>query len=127
MYQYHYDKFGDIEPEEAIRLAAIEALRLELNVRESEISEDDIANTFLPVRPTKVPRVYIRFHKQEHADLCLRLAKSLRDSDVKIFRYFPRQFQARVRALENAAYTLRKTSVPKYKTEVVIQIMMYNS
>ena len=38
---------------------------------------------------------------------------------MKIFRYFPRQFQARVRALEDAAYPLRKTSTPKYKTEVV--------
>ena len=103
MYQYHYDKFGDVEPDEAVKLAAIDALRLELNVRETEIAEEDIKNTFLPIRPPKVPRVYIRFHKQEHADLCLKLAKSLRDSDVKIFRYFPRQFQARVRALEDAA------------------------
>ena len=88
-------------------------------MKDTEITDKDIATTFLPLRTPKIPRVYIRFYKQDHADLCLKLAKGLKDSDVKIFRYFPRQFQARVRALEDAAYPLRKTSVPKYKTEVV--------
>ena len=119
MYDYHYDKFSNVEPSEKVRLAALDALRLELNVKETEIAEADIANTFLPIRTPKVPRVYIRFHKQEHADLCLKLAKSLKNSDAKIFRYFPRQFQARVRALEDVAYPLRKNSVPKNKTEIV--------
>ena len=119
MYQHHYEKFGDITNPETIRLAAIEAIRLELNVKDDEIAEDDIASTFLPTREPKIPRVYIRFHRQEHADLCLKLAKGLKDPDVKIFRYFPRQFLARVRALEEVAYSLRKASNPRYKTDVV--------
>ena len=115
----HIEYFAKDNIEEGIRLAAIEALRLELNVKEHEISDADIADTFLPKGSPKIPRVYIKFHKQEHANLCLKLAKWLTDKNIKVFRYFPRQLQDRVRALENVAYSLRKNCNPQYKTEVV--------
>ena len=114
-----FEYFNQSDPEVAIRLAALEALRMELNIKESEIEDSDIASTFLPKFSPKIPRVYLKFHKQEHADLCLRVAKSLTNPEIKVFRYFPRQFQARVRALEEVAYQLRKASEPMYKTEVV--------
>ena len=117
--QSYYDKFGDVEPSEAVRLVAIEALRIDLNIKEHEINENDIANTFLPKREPKIPRVYIRFHKQEHADLCLKVAKSLLNSQAKVFRYFPRQFQDRVWALEDVAYPMRRKTFPPFKTDVV--------
>ena len=119
IYQSHLEQFGQIEQDQAIRLAAIEALRYELNIKENEVADNDIENTFLPARAPKFPRVYIRFYKQEHADLCLRIAKTLKNRDTKVFRYFPRQFQARVRALEEVAYPMRKETSPGYKTEVV--------
>ena len=118
MKQKYYDKFGDIDPSEQVRLAAIEALRVYLNIKENEIDENDIANTFLPKSEPRIPRVYIRFHKQEHADLCFKVAKRLIKSKAKVFHYFPRQFQDRVWSLEEVAYPLRRT-VPPYKTEVV--------
>ena len=114
-----FEYFNQPDPEVAIRLAAVEVLRMDLNIKESEIDDSDIASTFLPKFSPKIPRVYIKFHKQEHADLCLRIAKSLTNPEIKVFRYFPRQFQARVRGLEEVAYQLRKASEPKYKTEVV--------
>ena len=113
------EHFGQADTEKGIRLAAIEALREELNIKEYEIADPDIASTFLPKGEPRIPRVYIKFHKQEHANLCLKLAKTLQNPDIKVFRYFPRQFQDRVRALENIAYPLRKSSTPPYKTEVV--------
>ena len=113
------DYFGQGDSEKGIRLAAIEALREELNIKEYEIADPDIASTFLPKGAPRIPRVYIKFHKLEHANLCLKLAKTLQNPDIKVFRYFPRQFQDRVRALEDVAYPLRKTSNPPYKTEVV--------
>ena len=119
IYQSHLEQFGQVEHEEAVRLAAIEAMRYELNIKENEVKDIDIENTFLPVRAPKFPRVYIRFYKQEHADLCLRIAKTLKNRDTKVFRYFPRQFQARVRALEEVAYPMRKETNPGFKTEVV--------
>ena len=90
-----------------------------LNIKEDEINENNIVNTFLPKREPKVPRVYIRFHKQEHADLCLKVAKRLFNSKAKVFRYFPRQFQDRVWALEDVAYPLRRETEPPFKTDVV--------
>lgn len=114
-----FEYFGQPNPDDNIRLAAIEALRDELNIKENEIKDSDIASTFLPPFSPKIPRVYIKFFKQEHADLCFRAAKGLKDPKIKVFRYFPRQFQARVRALEEVAYPMRKSSNPKYKTEVV--------
>ena len=114
-----FEYFGKANHEENVRLAAIEALRFELNIKEHEIKDTDIASTFLPQISPKIPRVYIKFYKQEHADLCFRAAKGLKDPTIKVFRYFPRQFQARVKALEEVAFHLRKTSDPKYKTEVV--------
>ena len=113
------DHFGQASVETGIRLAAMEALRLDLGIKEHEIGDADIASTFLPKGDPKIPRVYIKFHQQQHADLCLRLAKGLKNPEVKVFRYFPRQLQNRVRALENVAYPLRKSSNPPYKTEVV--------
>ena len=117
--QIDIDYFSRDNPEDAVELAAIEALRCDLNIKEYEIKNEDIENTFLPPKATKVPRVYVRFFKQEHADLCLKAAKSLKNSETKVFRYFPRQFQSRVRALEEVAYTMRKQQDPGYKTEVV--------
>ena len=117
--QMDIDYFARDNPEDAVRLAAIEALRCDLNIKEDEIKDVDIENTFLPPKATKIPRVYVRFYKQEHADLCLKAAKSLKNSETKVFRYFPRQFQARVRALEEVAYPMRKQQDPGYKTEVV--------
>ena len=122
IYQSDFEHFGQIEPGEAIRLAAIEALRLDLNIKDYEIKDSDIENTFLPNKPPKVPRVYIRFYKQEHADLCFKVAKGLKKSETKVFRYFPRQFQARVRALEEIAYPKRKQTDPGFKTEVVYTV-----
>jgi hypothetical protein len=91
-----------------------------LNIKEHEVKDGDIASTFLLSNPSlKIPRVYIRFYKQEHADLCPKLAKGLKNPKIKVFRYFPRQLKARVMALEEVAYPLRKTSNPGYKTEVV--------
>ena len=119
VFQSDFDHFSRDNPDDAVRLAAIEALRCDLNIKEEEIKDDDIENTFLPPKATKVPRVYVRFFKQEHADLCLRAAKTLKNSETKVFRYFPRQFQARVRALEEVAYPMRKQQDPGYKTEVV--------
>ena len=117
--QIDIDYFSRDNPEDAVKLAAIEALRCDLNIKEYEIKNEDIENTFLPPKATKVPRVYVRFFKQEHADLCLKAAKSLKNSETKVFRYFPRQFQSWVRALEEVAYTMRKQQDPGYKTEVV--------
>ena len=120
VYPSDLEHFGQDDLNAAIRLAAVEALRLELNIKEHEINDSDIASTFLPNNPSlKIPRVYIRFYKQEHADLCLKLAKGLKNPEIKVFRYFPRQLQARVRALEEVAYPLRNISNPGYKTEVV--------
>ena len=119
VFQSDFDHFSRDNPDEAIKLAAIEALRYDLNIKEEEIKDEDIENTFLPPKATKVPRVYVRFYKQEHADLCLKAAKYLKNSETKVFRYFPRQFQARVRALEEVAYPMRKQQDPGYKTEVV--------
>ena len=117
--QSDFDHFSRDDPDNAVRLAAIEALRCDLNIKDHEIRDEDIETTFLPPKATKVPRVYIRFYKQEHADLCLQAAKALKNSETKVFRYFPRQFQARVRALEEVAYPMRKQQDPGYKTEVV--------
>ena len=114
-----FEHFGQANVETAIRMAAIEALRLELNIKDHEIGDNDIASTFLPKGEPKIPRVYIKFHQQQHAELCLRLAKGLKNPEIKVFRYFPRQLQSRVRALENVAYPLRKFSNPPFKTEVV--------
>ena len=119
VYQSHLDHYQDASTSEKIRCAAIDALRLELNIKDDEIKDSDILETFLPKSSPKFPRVYIRFIRQEQADLCLRAAKSLTDPNVKVFRYFPRQLQARVRALEDVAYQLRKYSVPSYKTDVI--------
>ena len=119
VYQSHLDQYKDASPSDKVRSAAIEALRLELNIKDEEIKDTDILEAFLPKNSPKFPRVYIRFIKQEHADLCFRAAKGLTDPNVKVFRYFPRQLQARVRPLEDVAYQLRKNSVPNYKTEVV--------
>ena len=111
---------GHDDPAKGLRLVALEILRMDLNIKEHEISADDIAATFTSVQFPNPPRVYVRFYKQEHANLCLSVVKRLRNSDVKVCRYFPRQFRERYRALENIAYPLRyPRSIPGFKTEVV--------
>ena len=113
---------GHDNPAKGLRLVALEILRMDLNIKEHEIAADDIAATFTPVGFPQPPRVYVRFYKQEHADLCLSVAKRLKNPEVKVCRYFPRQFIERYKALENEAYPLRyPRSVPGFKTEVVFK------
>ena len=114
------DNLAPDDPAKGIRLAALDILRLDLNIKEDEISDTDIAATFTPAQFPKPPRVYVRFYKQEHVNLCLSVAKRLKNPEVKVCRYFPRQFIERYKALENEAYPLRyPRSIPGYKTEVV--------
>ena len=105
--------------EDALVKAAIEYLWKELNVRESEISESDIEKVFLPAKSNRADftKLYIRFKSQEQANLCLYLAKSLTVPQNKISRYFPRQFNARVKTLGHVAHQLRNGE-PKYKTSI---------
>ena len=109
-----------VEPgEDALVKAVIEYLRMELNVRDTEIAEKDIESVFLPAKSDRsnCTKVYVRFNSEEQSSLCLNLAKSLKDSDIKISRYFPKQFNARLAALGRVAYKLRN-SVPKFKTSI---------
>ena len=49
--------------------------------------------------------------------MCLKLARSLRKPEIKVTRYFPRQFNARAKALGNIAYNFRKAD-PPLKTSI---------
>ena len=115
----HLESQGVAHGEEALLHAAIEYLRKELNVRESEIADSDIEEVFLPARSTRATfsKVYIRFKAEDSANLCLHLAKSLTDRENKITRYFPRQFNARAAALGHVAYKMRRSN-PPYKTSI---------
>lgn len=108
-----------IPGEDPLLKAVIEYLRKELNVRESEISEHDIEEVFIPFNFTRAnfSRVYVKFKSEESANLCLNLAKSIKDVETRITRYFPRQFNARARALGSIAYKMRN-SEPSYKTSI---------
>ena len=100
--------------------AVIDYLRKELNVKDTEISESDIDSVFLPPTANKdsFNKVYVRFKTEVPANLCLSLAKTLRNRDNRVTRYFPRPFNARLSALSNVAYKLRNENAAPYKTYI---------
>ena len=115
----HVEQIGAENGDAGLKGAVIEYLRKELNIRESEISETDIDSVFLPVKSTNdnFTKVYVRFTSIKPANLCLNLAKGLKNRDNKVSRYFPKPLNARLGAISHVAYQLRNQD-PPYKTSL---------
>ena len=53
-----------------------------------------------------------------HADFILELVRTLRNPELKVVKFVPKQFRARNRTLENEAFILRKHTVPPFMTKI---------
>ena len=97
--------------------AALNFMRNKLGITEDEIKNEDILATFLP-DDTKIPRIYVQLVSHAHANFCLDLVRTLRNPELKVVKFIPKQFRARNRAIEAEAFILRKRTVPPFKTRI---------
>ena len=87
------------DDKEALQKAAIEFLRKELNIKDYEVKDDDVVETFRPTNTStfKMSKVYVKFRSEGPVNLCLKLANFLRQPEIKISRYFPRHLLRELR------------------------------
>ena len=105
----HLDKMNAKDNQEALFFGALEFLRDELGVKETEIRNKNIVRVFAPHNVQNFSHIYVQFDDIAHADWCLYLGRTvLRGKDSRVFQYIPRQHYARFKALDNAAYQKRK-------------------
>ena len=97
--------------------AVIDFLRNEIAIKESEISNSDITKVFAAEDP-ELQRVYVQFSSREKADLCMNLTRRLRQPELKVVLYVPRQFKQRFNAIKSEDYRLRKLTQPKHRTRI---------
>ena len=102
---------------EKVRSAAVSFIRMKLGITIDEIKDEDILITFLP-DDLNIPRVYAQLPSHAHADFFFDLIRTLRKPELKVVKYVPKEFRARNRAIESEAYTLRKHTVPPFKTRI---------
>ena len=104
-------------PPDKLCQAAIEFLREEIGVRENEVSDEDIIETFAADNPD-LHRVYVKFRNFEQAELCLNLTRKLRKPELNVVLYIPKEMKERFSALKNEDYRLRKQTIPKRRTRI---------
>ena len=102
---------------EKVRAAVVTFTRMKLGITTDEIKDEDILHTFLP-DDVNIPRVYAQFPSHAHADFFFDLIRTLRKPELKVVKFVPREFRARNRAIESEAFTLRKHTLPPFKTRI---------
>ena len=114
--------------EEALKILAVEFLREELNVKESELGDHEIVKVFTPFKKDQdFAHIYVQFNKSVDASWCLHLGRTvLRDKESKVFLYVPRQFFARFKVLDDLAFKKRregfKTRIEFSETDIILLI-----
>ena len=97
--------------------AALDFLRNEIAVKESEVKDDDIIKVF-PASDPDLQRVYVQFSTKEQAELCQELTRKLRKPDLNAVLYVPKGFKDRFHAMKREDYRLRRQTEPKHKTRI---------
>ena len=108
-------KHGIVSDPEAMVEAVREFLKLEMIASDDFISTVSIEKAF-PSRQSSLNRVYVKFTDQRAIDYVWSLAKNL-NTDAKVMQWIPPQFYQRFRAIDEAAFHLRK-GPQKYKSSI---------
>ena len=110
------DAAGDTTEQKTFA-AVIDFLRKEIAVKESEIGNSDIIKVFAADDP-ELQRVYVQFSTREKADLCMNLTRRLRQPELKVVLYVPRQLKQRFHTIKSEDYRLRKLTQPRHRTRI---------
>ena len=101
-------------------------MRDELNIKEDEVSDNDIVKVFTPYKKDdNFTHIYVQFNKTVHASWCLHLGRTvLQGKNSKVFHYIPRQFFERFKTLDQVAFQKRregfKTRIEFSDTDIVL-------
>ena len=108
---------GGNTPEDKLFIAAVDYLRKEIGVKNSEIEDADITEVF-PAEDPSLQRIYVKFSSREQAELCLHLTRRLKKPELNVVLFIPSQFKQRFNALRNEDYRLRRLTNPLHKTRI---------
>ena len=98
--------YSTCDDSEAMRYAVREYLVDELKIPAEDIPP--INRIFPPFNTLNYDRLYVEFHTEHAADLVASHARIIKKPDHHVGLYFPRMFQARFRALNKIAKSLRE-------------------
>ena len=108
-------KYSTSSDSQAMKAAVVEFLKLEMKASNEYLSTISIERVFSP-RQDSFNRIYAKFSDQQSVDYIWSLTKNLA-SETKVFQWIPPEFYQRFRAIDEAAFHLRK-GPEKYKTKI---------
>ena len=113
---------GGNTPEDKLFIAAVDYLRKEIGVKNSEIEDADITEVF-PAEDPSLQQIYVKFSSREQAELCLHLTRRLKKPELNVVLFIPSQFKQRFNALRNEDYRLRRLTNPLHKTRIEFSVV----